>query len=108
VQLVSIADQIEKIGRALTARELSKYLSVSTVTIFKLASAGRIPSFRMGGCVRFDPRRVATWLRSGECGAVVSAKRPLIPELSEPKALKAEVAPTTPYPSCSFGLGAKD
>jgi len=42
---MSLADQIEKIGRALTARELSKYLSVSTVTIFKLAAAGRIPSF---------------------------------------------------------------
>jgi len=37
---MSIADQIEKIGRALTTRELSKYLSVSTVTIFKLAAAG--------------------------------------------------------------------
>jgi len=32
---MSIADQIEKIGRALTADELSKLLSVSKVTIFK-------------------------------------------------------------------------
>jgi hypothetical protein len=30
---------------------------------FKLAKAGRIPSFRIGTCVRFDPRPVAQWLR---------------------------------------------
>jgi excisionase family DNA binding protein len=71
---MSLADQIEKIGRALTARELSKYLSVSTVTIFKLPAAGRIPSFRVGVCVRFDPRRVATWFRRGECGGDLSGK----------------------------------
>jgi excisionase family DNA binding protein len=62
--MMSLADQIEKIGRALTAEELSKLLSVSRVTIFKHAAAGRIPSFRIGTCVRFDPRAVANWLRS--------------------------------------------
>jgi len=62
--MMSIADQIEKIGRALTAEELSKLLSVSKVTIFKHAAAGRIPSFRVGTCVRFDPKAVANWLRS--------------------------------------------
>ena len=62
--VMSIADQIEKIGRALTAEELAKLLSVPKVTIFKQAAAGRIPSFRVGTCVRFDPRAVANWLRS--------------------------------------------
>jgi excisionase family DNA binding protein len=61
---MSIADQIEKIGHALTAEELSKLLSVSRVMIFKQAAAGRIPSFRVGTCVRFDPKAVANWLRS--------------------------------------------
>jgi len=61
---MSLADQIEKIGRALTAKELAKMLSVSKVTIFKQAATGRIPSFRVGTCVRFDPRAVANWLRS--------------------------------------------
>jgi excisionase family DNA binding protein len=58
-----IADQIEKTGHALTAEDLAKLLSVSKVTIFKHAAAGRIPSFRVGTCVRFDPRAVADWLR---------------------------------------------
>ena len=62
--VMSIADEIEKIGHALTAQELARWLSVSKVTIFKQAAAGRIPSFRVGSCVRFDPRAIATWLRS--------------------------------------------
>ncbi len=66
---MSLADQIERIGRALTAKELAKLLSVSQVTVFKLAAAGRIPSFRVGSCVRFDPRSVAQWLRHRECVA---------------------------------------
>jgi excisionase family DNA binding protein len=60
---LSLADRIERIGRALTANELAEMLSVSKITIFKQAKVGRIPSFRIGTCVRFDPRSVAQWLR---------------------------------------------
>jgi excisionase family DNA binding protein len=61
---LSLADQIAATGHALTANELSKMLAVSHVTIFKQAKAGRIPSFRIGTCVRFDPKTTADWLRS--------------------------------------------
>jgi excisionase family DNA binding protein len=60
---LSLADQLAGIGSALTAEQLAKILSVSKVTVFKQAKAGRIPSFRIGSCVRFDPRAVANWLR---------------------------------------------
>ena len=60
---LSLADRIERIGRALTANELAEMLTVSKITIFKQAKVGRIPSFRVGTCVRFDPRSVALWLR---------------------------------------------
>ena len=60
---LSLADRIEKIGRALTAYELAEMFTVSRITIFKQAKAGRIPSFRIGTCVRFDPLSVAQWLR---------------------------------------------
>ncbi|MBZ5722297.1 MAG: helix-turn-helix domain-containing protein [Acidobacteriia bacterium] len=60
----SLADQIEKTGHALTADELADVLSVSRITIFKQAKAGRIPSFRVGTCVRFCPHTVAQWLRT--------------------------------------------
>lgn len=61
---MTIADKIEKFGRALTAEDLATLLSVSKVTIFRLAAQGRLPSFRVGSCVRFCPRAVALWLRS--------------------------------------------
>jgi len=60
---MSLAERIERIGRALTANELAEMLTVSKITIFKQAKSGRIPSFRVGTCVRFDPRSVAQWLR---------------------------------------------
>jgi excisionase family DNA binding protein len=60
---LSLAERIERMGRALTAGELASMLTVSIVTIFKQAKAGRIPSFRIGTCVRFDPKMVAHWLR---------------------------------------------
>jgi excisionase family DNA binding protein len=62
-QPMSLPDRIEQIGRALTADELASMLTVSRITIFKQAKAGRIPSFRIGTCVRFDPTSVAQWLR---------------------------------------------
>ncbi len=59
----SLADRIANIDHALTAVELAALLSISRVTIFKQAKAGRIPNFRIGTSVRFDPHSVACWLR---------------------------------------------
>ena len=41
----------------------AQWLAVSRIALFKLARSGRIPSFRIATCVRFDPRAVAKWLR---------------------------------------------
>ena len=60
---LTLAEQIERIEGAMTADTLANLLGVSKVTLFKMAKAGRIPSFRIGTCVRFDPRAVADWLR---------------------------------------------
>ena len=59
-----LADRIEQTEHALTAPEIAVFLSLATATVFKMARAGRIPSFRIGSAVRFDPRIVAQWLRS--------------------------------------------
>ena len=48
---------------ALTARQLAELLNISPKTVFKMAKAGRIPSFRVGSAVRFDARLVIDWLR---------------------------------------------
>jgi excisionase family DNA binding protein len=60
---VALADRIELFGSAMTAKQLSTLLAVSTIIIYKLAKANRLPSFRIGTCVRFDPKAVANWLR---------------------------------------------
>ena len=57
----------EKLARnykgALTAKQLAELLNISPKTVFKMAKAGRIPSFRVGSAVRFDARLVIDWLR---------------------------------------------
>jgi excisionase family DNA binding protein len=63
IKQLTLAERIEAIEGAMTAEKLAKLLGVSKITIFKQAKAGRIPSFRIGTCVRFDPRAVAKWLR---------------------------------------------
>ena len=62
-QPLALADRIERFSRALTAKQLAAVLAVSKIVIYKLAKAGRLPSFRIGTCVRFDPKAVANWLR---------------------------------------------
>jgi excisionase family DNA binding protein len=62
-QPLSLADRIEKFGRAMTARQLAAVLAVSTIAIYKHAKAGRLPCFRIGTSVRFCPKAVADWLR---------------------------------------------
>jgi excisionase family DNA binding protein len=63
-QHATLADLVEQTGHAMDAKELARLLAVSKITIFKQAKAGRIPCFRVGTCVRFDPVLVARWLRS--------------------------------------------
>jgi excisionase family DNA binding protein len=48
---------------ALTAKQLAELLNINRKTVFKLAKAGRIPSFRVGAAVRFDARLIIDWLR---------------------------------------------
>ena len=64
--LEALPDQIERIPHALTTAELARWLAVSRITVFKLAKAGRIPCFRIGTCIRFDPKVVAHWLRTSD------------------------------------------
>jgi len=60
---MSIAEQIEQMSCALTAEDIAKLLSISKVAVYKYAAEGKIPSFRIGISLRFDPHSVAAWLR---------------------------------------------
>ena len=59
----TLADQIASFKGGLTAQQLSKILSISAITIYKMATRGVLPSVRIGGCVRFCPTTIARWLR---------------------------------------------
>jgi excisionase family DNA binding protein len=61
--LKTLADQFDAISHALTAEDLAEKLQVTPTMIRKLAREGRLPSFRVGTAVRFDPKLVAAWLR---------------------------------------------
>ncbi len=41
-----------------TVKELSEFLKISNSTIYKLASTGEIPAFRIGDSWRFDMDRI--------------------------------------------------
>jgi excisionase family DNA binding protein len=62
-ETLSLPQRIEGFKRALTAAELAVLLAISPITIYKMAKTGRIPCFRIGTAVRFDPREIAEWLR---------------------------------------------
>jgi excisionase family DNA binding protein len=59
---LSVRERIASFDRAMTADDLARVLGVSEITVYKHAKAGRIPSFRIGTCVRFCPQAVADWI----------------------------------------------
>ncbi len=66
---LSIADQIDLMDHALVVKVLAPLLNLSFTTLYNRAREGSIPSYRIGGSVRFDPHTVAEWLRAQECKA---------------------------------------
>src|ERR1700693_3821247 len=61
---MGLPDYLETVDHGMTTGGLAAVLGVSRRSIFDMAKAGRIPSFRVGSSVRFDPHLVAKWLRA--------------------------------------------
>jgi excisionase family DNA binding protein len=61
-ELKSVASIIRNMRRALSADELAELLSISRITVLRRAKRGQIPSFRIGGLVRFDSAAISKWL----------------------------------------------
>jgi excisionase family DNA binding protein len=59
----TIADSIEQLDCALTVPQLAQLLNVNRIILYRQIQAGILPAFRVGSCVRLDPKRVAQWLR---------------------------------------------
>jgi excisionase family DNA binding protein len=60
---VNLADSIDGRPNALTVSDVPELLNISERQVYKLAAENRIPSFKIGGSVRFDPATFAVWLR---------------------------------------------
>jgi len=64
IETLTLTKKIARSAKgALTAKQLAEMLNINRKTIFKMAKAGRIPSFRIGSSVRFDVRLIVEWLR---------------------------------------------
>ena len=62
-KMLGLASRIAAFDRALTPEEVAELLGLTKVTILRWARAGRIPSFKLGAQVRFDPRLLAEWVK---------------------------------------------
>jgi excisionase family DNA binding protein len=57
----TIASTIRSRLTAWSADDIAELIGISKQHIYKLAKAGRMPSHRIGGAVRFDPHQLADW-----------------------------------------------
>jgi len=52
--------------KLLTVKELSEYLRVTEVTIWKYAQEGKLPGFKIGRCWRFSKTIIDEVLQCGD------------------------------------------
>jgi excisionase family DNA binding protein len=52
-----MADQI------LTVKEVAEYLKVNERTVYRMATAGKIPAFKVGGSWRFELVELEQWIK---------------------------------------------
>ena len=50
-------------GEILTIRQVADYLKVTERTIYRLAAAGKIPAFKVGGTWRFSRAEINRWIQ---------------------------------------------
>jgi excisionase family DNA binding protein len=73
---VNLIEQLEARSGAMKVAEVCELLGVDDKHIYRMAARGSLPSFRVGGAVRFDPQEVAKWLRSKYGVVLADNKKP--------------------------------
>jgi excisionase family DNA binding protein len=61
---LNLIEELESRRGAIKVADLTGILGVDDKHIYRMAARGLLPSFRVGGAVRFDPQEVAKWLRT--------------------------------------------
>lgn len=54
--------KIPELRRLITAKEASQYLSLSTDTVYRMASQKKLPYLKIGGRVLFDVKALDQWI----------------------------------------------
>jgi len=63
---MNLIEKLENHTGVLRARDVAQLFQVTPQHIYKMAAAGRLPSFRLAGAIRFDPHELASWLRRAQ------------------------------------------
>jgi excisionase family DNA binding protein len=58
-----LTDCLDGRRRALVVTDIAELLSISERQVYKLVAKHRIPCFKIGGSIRFDPLAISAWLR---------------------------------------------
>ena len=61
---LNLIEELEAGSGGIKISDLAAILGVDDKHFYRIAARGQLPSFRVGGAVRFDPQDVAKWLRT--------------------------------------------
>jgi excisionase family DNA binding protein len=70
VKAVNLADSLDGRTSALTVSDIAELLNISERQVYKLAAENGIPSFKIGGSVRFRSRRLRRMAAAEDCAGV--------------------------------------
>ena len=76
---LNLIEELEARSGGIKVSDLAAILGVDDKHIYRMAARGQLPSFRVGGAVRFDPQEVAKWLRSKYGVVLADDKKPAVP-----------------------------
>lgn len=73
---MNLIEKLEARTGAMKVSELCELLGVDDKHVYRMAARGKLPSFHIGGSVRFDPQEVADWLRLKYPSEVTVSRKP--------------------------------
>jgi excisionase family DNA binding protein len=60
---MTLIESIAARKNALTVEGLAELLNCSEEKLYKDVKKGKIPHFKLGSMIRFDPQKIAAWLQ---------------------------------------------
>jgi len=77
--------KIPELRRLITAKEASQYLSLSTDTVYRMASLKKLPYLKIGDRVLFDVKAIDHWIEKHMIREKEWKKEELKPEIEKEK-----------------------